>query len=137
MLAAGSDLVNNILDASHAESAKTAADRVVIGDGNALAADLQEAALVDEFPDSLNVGVAVGDERFHTLQHVQGSLGEGRSAAKPRQSTHCKATQYPHRERSHLGEADENSVVNLTQTKELQNLSGLGMDAIDTEERKQ
>jgi hypothetical protein len=64
----------------------------------------QDKLTVDEFADRLLVGVTVSDERLDNLQHLHGSLGE----------------------------LDEDTVVDLEQTKELQSLALLGIDLVDT-----
>jgi hypothetical protein len=59
---------------------------------------------VDEFTDGLLVEVTVCNERLDNLQHLQGSLGE----------------------------LDEDTVVDLEQTEELQSLALLGINLVDT-----
>ena len=59
---------------------------------------------VDEFADGLLVGVTVGNKRLNNLEHLQGGLGE----------------------------SDEDTVVNLQQTKKLQSLALLRINLVDT-----
>jgi hypothetical protein len=59
---------------------------------------------VDEFTDGLLVGVTIRNKRFNDLQHLQGSLGE----------------------------LDEDAVVDLQQTEELQCLALLRINLVDT-----
>lgn len=59
---------------------------------------------VDEFANRLLVRVTICDERLDDLQHLQGSLGK----------------------------LDEDAVVDLQQTKQLQSLALLGIDLVDT-----
>ena len=100
----GVDLVDEVLDRSDAELLKAALDYVVGGDGDTLLVDLGVTALVDKLTDGLQVGVAVGDERLDNLQHLAGGLGE----------------------------ADEDTVVDLEETEELEGLALLGVDLVDT-----
>lgn len=63
-----------------------------------------EMLTVDEFTDRLLVGVTVRNERLDNLQHLHSSLGE----------------------------LDEDAVVDLEQTEELQCLALLGINLVDT-----
>lgn len=100
----GVDLVDEVLNADDAVLAEVLLDDLVVGDGKALLVDLSVAALVDELADGLQVGVAVGDEGLDDLQHLGGGLGE----------------------------ADEDTVVDLEKTEELEGLALLGVDLVDT-----
>jgi len=100
----GVDLVDQVLDADDAVLAEVLLDQVVVGDGQTLLVDLSVTALVDELADGLLVGVAVGDEGLDDLQHLGGGLGQ----------------------------ADEDTVVDLEETEELQGLALLGVDLVDT-----
>jgi len=62
------------------------------------------AALVDELADGLEVGVSVGNVRLNNLQHLNGGLGE----------------------------ADEDTIVDLEKTEKLEGLALLGVDLVDT-----
>lgn len=98
------DLVNEILHADDAVLAKVLLDDAVVGEGNALLVDLSVSALVDELLDSLEVGVAVGNPGLDNLQHLGGGLGD----------------------------ADEDTVVDLEKTEKLEDLAGLGRNLVDT-----
>ena len=100
----GVDLVDQIFHADNAVLAEVLLNELVVGKGNALLVDLSVATLVDELTDSLEVGVTVGDEGVDNGQHLLGGLGE----------------------------TDEDTVVDLEQTEELQDLAGLGSDLVDT-----
>ena len=100
----GVDLVDEVLDADDAVLAKVLLDDVVVGDGQTLLVDLAVAALVDELTDGLVVGVTVGNEGLDDLQHLGGGLGE----------------------------LDEDTVVDLEETEELEGLALLGVDLVDT-----
>jgi hypothetical protein len=101
---AGGDLVDQVLDAGNAVLAKGALDDAVVGEGNPAAVDLSVATLVDELADGGAGGVAVGDEGLDPLDHVD----------------------------SGLVELHEDSVVDLSQTQELEDLLGLGGQLVDT-----
>jgi hypothetical protein len=98
------DLVDEVLDADNAELAEVLLDELVVSDGKALLIDLSVTALVDELTDGLQVGVTVCDERLDDLQHLGGGLGE----------------------------PDENTIVDLEKTEELEGLALLGVDLVDT-----
>lgn len=100
----GEDLVDQVLDGSDAELLEAVLDDVVGGDGNALLVDLGVTALVDKLTDGLQVGVSVRNEGLDNLQHLAGGLGE----------------------------ADEDSIVDLEETEELEGLALLGVDLVDT-----
>jgi hypothetical protein len=100
----GVDLVDQVLDADNAVLAEVLLDDLVVGDGDALLVDLSVTALVDKLADGLKVGVTVGDEGLDDLQHLSGGLGE----------------------------ADEDTIVDLEKTEELEGLALLGVDLVDT-----
>lgn len=100
----GVDLVDQVLHADNAEGSKVLLDDGVVGEGNALLLDLSVTALVDELTDGLEVGVTPCDEGLDNLQHLDGGLGE----------------------------ADEDTVVDLEKTEELEGLALLGVDLVDT-----
>lgn len=100
----GVDLVDEILHADNAVLAEVLLDDGVVGKGNTLLVDLAVSALVDELLDALEVGVTVGNPRLDDLDHLGGGLGD----------------------------TDEDTVVDLDETEELQNLAGLGRDLVDT-----
>lgn len=100
----GVDLVDQVLHADDAELAEVLLDEAVVGEGNALLVDLSVSTLVDELADGLEVGVAVGDEGLDDLEHLDGGLGQ----------------------------ADEDTVVDLEETEELEGLALLGVNLVDT-----
>lgn len=100
----GVDLVDQVLHADNAVLAELLLDDLVVGEGNTLGIDLTVTALVDKLADGLEVGVTVGDVGVDNGQHLLGGLGE----------------------------TDEDTVVDLDQTEELQDLAGLRSDLVDT-----
>ncbi len=98
------DLVDEVLHADDAVLAEVLLDDGVVSKGNALLVDLAISALVDKLLDALQVGVAVGNPGLDNLDHL----------------------------RSGLGDANEDTVVDLEKAKELQDLAGLGGDLVDT-----
>jgi hypothetical protein len=100
----GVDLVDEVLDADDAVLAKVLLDNLVVGERDALLVDLAVPALVDELTDVLERGVTVGDVGLDDLEHLSGGLG-------------------------HL---DENAIVDLEKTEQLEGLALLGVDLVDT-----
>ena len=111
--ATSENFVNEVFHADDAVLTKVLLDDGVVGEGNALGEagasglDLAVSTLVDELADGLQVGVTVGNEWLDDLEHLQGSLGE----------------------------LDEDTVVDLEKTEELQGLALLGVDLVDTVRR--
>ena len=106
VLAAGVDLVDEVLNADDAVLAEGGLNDRVVGEGNTVAGELGIAALVDEVGDRLEVGGAPGDVGSDVHEHVQGGLVD----------------------------AEEGGVVDLAQAEELEHLADLGGDAEDTED---
>ena len=100
----GDDLVDQILHADDAELAQMVLDELVVRQRDALLVDLAVAALVDQLADGLQVRVAVGDVRVHNCEHFLRSLGE----------------------------TDEDSIIDLEEAEELEDLAWLGGDLGDT-----
>jgi hypothetical protein len=100
----GVDLVDEILHADNAVLAEVLLNDGVVGQGNTLLVDLSVSTLVDELLDGLQVGVTVGDPGLDDLEHLSGGLGD----------------------------ADEDTVVDLEETEELEDLAGLGGHLVDT-----
>ena len=98
------DLVDQIFHADNAVLAEVLLNDLVVGQRLALLVDLAVAALVHQLTHALQVGVTVGDVGVDNSQHLLGGLGE----------------------------TDEDTVVDLEQTEELQDLTGLGSDLVDT-----
>jgi len=101
----GVDLVDEILDADNAILTEVLLDDGVVGERDTLLVDLSIAALVDQLTHRLEVGVAVSNERLDDLEHLK----------------------------SGLGELDEDTVVDLKKTEELESLALLGINLVDTE----
>lgn len=104
--AAGGDLVNDVLDREDTVLAEVLLDDLVVVDGETLAVDLGVTTLVDEVTDGLEVRGTVGDVRLNKLEHLRGGLGQ----------------------------TNKDTVVDLEETEELQDLAGLGGDVVDTTE---
>jgi len=100
----GEDLVYQIFNTDNAILAEAVLDNGVVGEGDALLVDLSISALVDELADALEVGVSVGNPWLDDLEHLK----------------------------SGLGHANKDTVVDLEQTEELENLAGLWCDLVDT-----
>jgi hypothetical protein len=100
----GVDLVDQILHTDNAVLAEGLLDDGVVGKGNTLLVDLSVTTLVDELLDALEVGETVSDPGLDDLDHLL----------------------------SGLGELDEDTVVDLEQTEQLEDLAGLGGDLVDT-----
>jgi hypothetical protein len=100
----GEDLVDQVLNADDTVLAEAALNDGVVGESNALLVDLSVSTLVDELTDGLQVGVSVGDPWLDNLEHLQGGLGH----------------------------ADKNTIVDLEETEELEDLAGLWCNLVDT-----
>lgn len=91
-----------------AELAELLLDDGVVGDGDPRALNLGVSALVDELSDGLEVDLAVGNVRGDQGEHLLRGLGH----------------------------ADKDTVVDLSQSEELEDLSGLGGNLRDTARAK-
>jgi len=100
----GEDFVDQILHADNTVLAKVLLDERVVSKSNALLVDLSVSTLVDEFADGLEVGETVGNPWLDNLEHLKGSLGE----------------------------TNEDTVVDLEKTEELEDLAGLRSNLVDT-----
>jgi len=98
------DLVNQVLDADDAVFAKVLLDQGIVRQRDTLLVDLAISTLVDQLADGLQVGVAVGNEGLDNAEHLDGSLGK----------------------------ANEDTIVDLEKTEELESLALLGVDLVDT-----
>merc|ERR1719433_2582440 len=98
------DLVDQILNTDDSQLAQLVLNDVVGGDGSSVSIDLDKSTFVDEIANSLQVGAPVGDVGLADPEHVGGGL-------------------------VHL---DEDSVVDLPQSEELEDLLDLGGDLVDT-----
>jgi hypothetical protein len=100
----GEDLVDEILNADDAVLAEGGLNDGVVGQGNTLLLDLSVSTLVDKLLDGLQVGVTVGDPGLDDLEH----LSDG------------------------LGDLQEDTVVDLEKTEQLEDLAGLRGHLVDT-----
>lgn len=100
----GVDFVDQIFHTDDVVLAEGSFNDGVISEGNALLVDLSETTLVNQLADALQVGSTVGNVGINDAEHVDGSLGE----------------------------LDKDTVVDLVQAQELQNLAGLGAELVDT-----
>ena len=100
----GIDLVDQVLHAHNAKFAKVLLDDGVVAERDALLGDFAIPTLVDELANGLERGVAVGNVGLHDLDHLHGWLGE----------------------------ADEDAIVDLEETEELEDLAGLWRNLVDT-----
>lgn len=100
----GEDLVDHILHTLNTSSSKASSHHGVITEGHTLSRHLSESTLVDELLHALQVRVSVTEVRLHKAKHLGGSSID----------------------------AHEHSVVDLLQTKKLQDLSYLGGHVQDT-----
>jgi len=98
------DLVNQILNADKAVLAERVFDQLVVGQRDALFVDLAISTLVDKLTDRLQVGVTIGDVWVDNGQHLL----------------------------SGLGQLDEDTIVDLEKTEELEDLARLGGNLVDT-----
>jgi len=97
--------VDQILHADNTVLGKRVLNDGVVGESNALLIDLSISTFVDELTNSLEVGVSVGDPWLDDLQHLQGGLGH----------------------------ANEDTIVDLEKTEQLEDLARLWCDLVDTE----
>lgn len=107
LLEVGADSVNLVDEVLHADDAilaKVVLDNGVVGERETLLVDLAISALVDKLADGLQVGVTVCDEWLDDTQHLDGSLGQ----------------------------ADEDTIVDLQETEQLKGLALLGVNLVDT-----
>jgi hypothetical protein len=100
----GGDLVDQVFHTDDAELAQGILDQLVVSEGDALLVDLAISALVDEFTDGLEVRVPVSDVWVNDGEHLLGGFGQ----------------------------ADEDAVVYLKKTEELENLARFRGDLGDT-----
>lgn len=96
--------MDQILDRDDPVLAERLLNELVVGQWDTLTIDLSITALVDELTNRLEVRLSVGDPWLDDTEHLEGGLGE----------------------------ADEDTVVDLEETKELEDLAGLWGDFVDT-----
>jgi hypothetical protein len=68
--------VDEVLHADNAVLAEVLLNDGVVGEGDALLVDLTVTTLVDEVLDGLEVGVTVGNPGLDKLDHLRGGLGD-------------------------------------------------------------
>ena len=100
----GEDLVDQILHADNTKFTQVVLDQLVVGERNALLVDLAISTLVHELAHGLEVGVPVCDVWVDDCEHLLCGLGE----------------------------ANEDSIVDLEETEELEDLAGLWCNLVDT-----
>jgi len=100
----GDDFVDEVLHADDAVLAEVLLNDGVVGEGDALAVNLAVSTLVDELLDALEVGVTIGNPGLDDLDHLSGSLSD----------------------------ANEDTVVDLEEAEELEDLARLRGDLVDT-----
>jgi len=98
------DLVDQIFHADNAILTKGVLYDGVVGEGDTLLVNLSISTLVDEFTNGFEVGISVGDPWLNDLQHLEGGF-------------------------SH---ANEDTVVDLEKSEELEDLAGLWCNLVDT-----
>jgi len=103
-LGPGVDLVDEILHADDAVLTEVLLNDGVVGQRDPLPVDLTVTTLVHKLPDGLEVGVTVGHKRLNDLQHLNGGLAQ----------------------------TNEDTIVDLEKTEQLEGLALLGVNLVDT-----
>jgi len=98
------NFVNQIFNALNSELSEGLVDDIIIGDGDSLVENLSMSSLVDQRTNRLEVGISKSNVWFDALQHVQ----------------------------SGSSQSDENTIVNLSQSQELQDLLWFRSQTVDT-----
>jgi hypothetical protein len=93
-----------VLHADNTVLAEVGLDDGVVGQSNTLLVDLSVSTLVNEFTNRLQVWVSISDPRLDDLKHLKSSFGH----------------------------ADKDTIVDLEETEELKDLSGLWCNLVDT-----
>lgn len=114
--------MDKILHADDAVLAEVLLDDGVVRERDALLVDLAISTLVDELSDGLEIGIAVGDKRFHDLEHLGLKIWSMKR-------TLARKTTFTY---GGLGQLDKNTVVDLKQPEQLQGLPLFGIDLVDT-----
>lgn len=100
----GGDFVDEVLNAGNADLGEGVLDDLVVGQRDSGAVDLAVASLVDELADGGDGGVSVGHVGLNSSDHVHGGLVQ-----------------------SH-----EHTVVELSESQELEDLFASGVQLVDT-----
>lgn len=98
------DLMNQILHANDAVLSEVFLNDLIVGEGNTLLVDLSISTFVDEFADTFQVRITVGNVGVDDSKHLL----------------------------SGFGKTDEDAIVDLEEPKKLQNLARLGGNLVDT-----
>ena len=98
------DFMDKILNARDSVLSKDGLNDIVVSQGNSRAVNLAVASLVDELLDGCLGWVSIGNVRLNASEHVDGGLVQ----------------------------SNEHSVVQLSQSEELQDLLVLGVKLVDT-----
>ena len=100
----GDDLVDEVFNASNTVLSEDTLNNRVVGEGNSRSIDLTVASLVDKLSNHTLAGVTIGNVGLNSSDHVHGGLVE----------------------------SNEHTVVELSQSEELQNLSAGRVKLVDT-----
>ena len=101
--ASSEDLVDKILNGENIILAETRLNGTIVGKGNALFIDLAVSTLVDQFTNRFQIRLAICDIRLDKTEHLL--------------SCFC--------------DLDEDAVVDLEKTEQLQNFTGFGCNFVD------
>lgn len=100
----GEHFMDEILDALDVLRSQFTLNGEVVGDWDALTLMLDESAFVDQMTHRLQVGISPGNVGLYNAEHVNGGLVQ----------------------------LNEHSIVDLTEAEQLQNLTDLRGDLVDT-----
>lgn len=98
------DLVEKVLNRVDTELAEVSLNKLVVGKSNALLVDLSVSTLVQKLADRGVAGVTVGNVGLNQSEELLGGLGD----------------------------TQKDTIVDLEKSQQLQSLSGLGSDLVDT-----
>jgi hypothetical protein len=100
----GGDFVDKVFNVSNTVLSELSLNNAVVSERNSAFADLTIASLVDEISDGLLGGISISNVWFNSSDHIDGGLVE----------------------------SYEGSVVELSQSEELQDLFAGGVELVDT-----
>lgn len=100
----GEEFVDEVLNAVDAKLAEVVRDQLVVDDGDSLLIDSSETSLVNESLDGLLRRITVSDVGLNSSQHVDGGLVQ----------------------------SDQDGIMELSKSQELQDLSDNGSQTVDT-----
>jgi hypothetical protein len=121
--ASSENLVDKIFYREDVELLEASFDDSIVGEGDALFVDLAVPTLVNKFANGLQVGLAMGQIRNKWLHDKCTGWNIPVGDIGLDQTKHLL---------SRPGSLDKDTIVDLQQTKELQNLAGLRRNFIDT-----